>query len=363
MSESSTYLFFRDGSSDKVYNVHVAQKGSGYVVNFEHARRGASLKCGSKTADPVSLEKATKIAEKLVNKKRGEGYTDAEGGKPYEGNANTSQDMGFRVQLLNPIEDDAAAERFLNDSAWVMQEKYDGERALVIVDGDEVTRTNRKGFAVPVAIEVADVARRCLTVSGRSVLDGEMFGTTFAPFDLLMLNGVDIRDQPYVERLRLLETLTLDAVEWPRLHTYRSTEQKRRMYAQLREDNAEGVVFKRASAPSTAGRPSSGGDQIKRKFVETASCRVIDRNDSKRSVQLELLDPNSGLWTFVGNVTIPPNFAIPGKGQVVEVRYLYAMKGGSLIQSVFAGIRSDIDAAECTIAQLKFKRENDAIAA
>lgn len=357
MSETSTSLFFRDGSSDKVYNVHVIQKGDGYLVNFEYGRRGSSLTCGSKTPDPVPLEKATKIADKLLKEKRGKGYTDAEGGKPYEGSANANQDMGIRVQLLNPIEDDSAAELFLNDPAWVMQEKYDGERALLFVDGEEITRTNRKGFAVPVAIEVADVARSKLAVSGRTVLDGEMFGTTYAPFDLLMLNGLDIRDQPYEERLRLLETITVEAVEWPRLLTYRTTEQKRRMYAQLRAENAEGVVFKRIASSYTAGRPNSGGDQIKRKFVETASCRVIDRNDSKRSVQLELLDQSTGLWTFVGNVTIPPSSAIPKKGQIVEIRYLYAIKGGSLFQPVFVGIRSDIDDADCTTAQIKFKRE------
>lgn len=58
----------------------------------------------------------------------------------------------------------------------------------------------------------------------------------------------------------------------------------------------------------------------------------------------------------VENVTIPPNKQIPAADAVVEIRYLYAYPGGSLYQPVYLGVRDDITAEFCTLAQLKFKR-------
>lgn len=41
----------------------------------------------------------------------------------------------------------------------------------------------------------------------------------------------------------------------------------------------------------------------------------------------------------------------------VEIRYLYAYKGGSLYQPAFLGERDDIPAEECVLSQLKYKPE------
>ena len=78
---------------------------------------------------------------------------------------------------------------------------------------------------------------------------------------------------------------------------------------------------------------------------------VVSKVNAQRSVALEL----DGIG--VGNVTISPNFDVPKQGDVVEVRYLYAYRGGSLYQPTFLGVRSDIDACECKMSQLKYKNE------
>ena len=57
----------------------------------------------------------------------------------------------------------------------------------------------------------------------------------------------------------------------------------------------------------------------------------------------------------VGNVTIPANKDIPKEGQIVEVRYLYAYRGGSLFQPTYLGPRTDVLKDECTFSQLKYK--------
>jgi predicted DNA-binding WGR domain protein len=71
----SIALYFREGTSDKVYNVSLQQEVlNGYVVNFSYGRRGNALVVGSKTKAPISLEGARVIFDKLVKEKICKGY-------------------------------------------------------------------------------------------------------------------------------------------------------------------------------------------------------------------------------------------------------------------------------------------------
>ncbi len=68
-------LWFREGSSDKVYEVDLVELVAGqYVVNFRFGRRGAPLKDGTKTPLPVDAGKARTIFQKLVDEKLAGGY-------------------------------------------------------------------------------------------------------------------------------------------------------------------------------------------------------------------------------------------------------------------------------------------------
>lgn len=68
-------LFYREGSSDKVYEVDLSEVGAGrYVVNFRYGRRGSVLKEGTKTATPVALAAAQREFDDLVESKRKKGY-------------------------------------------------------------------------------------------------------------------------------------------------------------------------------------------------------------------------------------------------------------------------------------------------
>jgi hypothetical protein len=71
-------LAFREGSSDKVYEVDLCEVGpERYVVNFRYGRRGAQLKDGSKTVVAVPLAEAQRVFDQLVSSKTAKGYRHA----------------------------------------------------------------------------------------------------------------------------------------------------------------------------------------------------------------------------------------------------------------------------------------------
>jgi predicted DNA-binding WGR domain protein len=73
-------LYFREGTSDKVYHAEIVARGDGFVVNFAYGRRGAKMQTGSKTPKPVSRAKAEEIYSKLVTEKTDKGYVTDEPG-------------------------------------------------------------------------------------------------------------------------------------------------------------------------------------------------------------------------------------------------------------------------------------------
>jgi len=69
-----TKLHFREGNSDKIYEVDLCETGDKFLVNFRYGRRGAELKEGTKTTQAVDFEQAEKIFQKLVDEKKRKGY-------------------------------------------------------------------------------------------------------------------------------------------------------------------------------------------------------------------------------------------------------------------------------------------------
>jgi len=238
---------------------------------------------------------------------------------------------------------------FLQDDDWWAQEKKDGKR-LLIHKTTELTAINRKGLSVGAPDSILQAAD---AIDRSFLIDGEAIGDILFVFDLLALDGEDIREQPYVERQQLLQSLGFkDAIQL--INSAKTTTEKEQLYTHLKSAGAEGIVFKNKSAAYTAGRPNSGGTQRKFKFYDTASVIVAAVNN-KRSVKMMVYDGTQEVE--IGNVTISVNKEIPPEGSIIEVRYLYAYKGGSLYQPTFLHIRTDIDKEDCLIGQLKYKQE------
>jgi predicted DNA-binding WGR domain protein len=69
-------LYYREGSSDKVYQASIEPQGEGFVVNFAYGRRGSTMNTGTKTQTPVDYDSARSIYDKLVREKKAKGYTE-----------------------------------------------------------------------------------------------------------------------------------------------------------------------------------------------------------------------------------------------------------------------------------------------
>ena len=261
------------------------------------------------------------------------------------------ESTGIIPQLLTPATEDEA-ETYLRDKCYCAQEKKDGKRLFLRSDGARVEGINRKGFIVDISPLMEEGVIR---LGAPVLLDGEAIGDVFHAFGILEWNSENLRNLPYGEMHKELRHILKGHDSVLRaLPMYVSESDKRALFKRLKKENREGIVFKSLSAPYFPGRDPL---HIKCKFFAAATVVVLGVN-AKRSVRMGVLNTEGDL-VFVGNVTIPPNHDIPAKGNLIEVRYLYAYRNGSLFQPTYQGVRDDIDFKECLQSQLKYMNKDE----
>ncbi|MDQ0607524.1 hypothetical protein QFZ83_001695 [Variovorax sp. W1I1] len=349
----SSFLYFTGQGSDKVYQVHLRPKDDGWVVDYGNGRRGGTLATGTKTSSPVAFEAALKVYEKVVKEKTSKGYTPDQSGALY-----TSTDLAGRIsgelpQLPTLILEEQVA-RYFDDAGWGLQEKADGENRILLIEGETVRGTNRRGLFVDIPQAWTGVADAAST--GRTVIAGEHVGDAFKAFDLLELDGQDLRGAPFIERFGHLQKAA-GRLPWMVVLDLETTaEGKRRRAAQLLAAHGEGYVLKALAAPFAAGRSTTS---LKFKFNQSATCEVI-RVNAQRSVAVGLRD-ETGAMVDMGNVTVPPNETLPAAGTLVEVRYLYRYAGGKFEQPVYKGQRPDMTAEDAVLSQVTRIKDRGAV--
>ncbi len=257
------------------------------------------------------MDDAQAIHDRLVRERMGKGYKRGSDTPTYQDGSRRITNI--RPQLLNVVED---PEELLADNGFYLQPKHNGKRLLLHKRGQEITGINRRGIecGIPESIRAA-----ALTLPGAFLLDGEAVGDLLHVFDILEIDGSDIRAIPYRDRLMRLLTLLASrqqsGIQW--VATISGASAKRRVLDQLRKDLAEGVVFKRVGGTYSPGRPNSGGDQLKYKFVETASV-IVSGVNARRSVAISVWE--AGQLVPAGNVTIPADQGVPQVGDICELR-------------------------------------------
>ena len=350
MIKESVALSYQEGSSDKVYNAELVEQSTGFVVNFAYGRRGNSLVTGTKTNFTVTYEVAKKTFDKLVKSKTAKGYKEKGATLNTINIVTDKEDSGIRPQLLNDISE-TEANFYIENDAYCMQEKFDGRRKMITCDeSNYVQGVNKKGVIIAINEEIKKL---CEKIPGPYIIDGEDMGDYIMLFD-------DITEPhlPYLERYQILRELVhpySDTLKF--VKTAWSTNTKQIMFDRLKRERAEGVVFKLADAPYTAGRPASGGNQLKCKFYDTASCIVSSVSNVKSSIALHVLD-DDGTIVPIGNTTLYPNSPKVHVGNIVEIKYLYYNEGGSLYQPVLLDVRDDVYTDECKLDKLKKKKDD-----
>jgi len=347
----ATILYYNDlatgGSSDKTYQIQVTKNGSGYIVQFQFGRRGGTLQSGVKTNEPVPLEEAERVYEKLVREKMSKGYVGAEAGTaaplaPVEPPANSTRTQ-FPVELLEEITREEA-EALVKDDRYILQTKLDGHRRQIEkTKASNFVGYNKKGETVALPAELVESLKAIALDS--FFIDGEIIGDKYYAFDIFFADGTNIKTMPYEKRWLLLDE---KAPEFT-VDTWLSTTQKQAALALLLKKRAEGVCFKCKDAPYRAGR---NGQHKKFKFLKSASCKVIGMgHKGHNSATLALLD--EGKWREVGRVSLNGKDSRIRIGSILEITFLYVGAGGRLFQPRVKEMRTDIAESECVFSQLK----------
>lgn len=356
-------LYYTDvaKNSDKVYQVRLIQTQEGFLVEYSNGKRGSTLVTKLKTEKPVDEETARTVYERTKKAKLKDGYTEDVSGETFKGSENAERKTKFSPQLLTAIDEDRARQ-LISGGAHIVQIKHDGERRYLRLENGEVTAANRQGLEVVVAERIRKAASHLQTKGITAFeLDCEDMKDHVVVFDVLSLNGKDLRAMGFIQRFSHaaeIETALDGASQAIRL-SHPIEDLTWETVQALREAGQEGICLKQPDAPYKAGRNES---QLKLKFWESATTRVAEKNKDRRSVSLEVLD-ESGNWLSVGNVTVPQNVQIPEKGQLLDVRYLYAHRGGSLFEPTFEKVRTDLPENSASVLQLKFKGESFKVAA
>lgn len=279
--------------------------------------------------------------------------------------------------------------------------KIDGVRDVIAINKGTVRIQNRNG--VDTTNRYPDIVKGCIEQFGPDavlVLDGEMvvkvdgrpdfkatsqrdrcsepakiaarsksMPATFIAFDLLYLNGKDMRNEPFQARMNMLAgvvPLAGAGVVEPNVGSMDG----HKMMALVREHHLEGVIAKRLDSRYKAGK---GSDWLKIKPTFMISCVVTGytagegaRASTFGALSLALY--KDGVLTPVGEVgtgfkqndlveiqnllaTLAPYDPTGSYALVVEVEYQEFTVDGSLRFPVYRGIRSDVHAQDCLYSQ------------
>jgi bifunctional non-homologous end joining protein LigD len=165
---------------------------------------------------------------------------------------------------IEPIALVPCAEPF-EDPEWVFEPKYDGFRGVVYASRLGCEIRSRRDFRLK---RFADLWDRVAGVLGARevILDGEIVSLNrqgkpvfhdlirgqgflaFAAFDLLWLDGVDLRPRPLAERKELLAAL-LPEDTGPLYKILTIEEHGRALFGAIRKMDLEGIVAKRTGDP------------------------------------------------------------------------------------------------------------------
>jgi bifunctional non-homologous end joining protein LigD len=204
---------------------------------------------------------------------------------------------------------------------WVFETKWDGFRLIATIEKGGVTLYSRNGLIV--SDNYKPVAKALEKVRHDAVIDGELVAfdahgvsrfqmlqnalrtTTnlhYCAFDLMFLDGQDLRGRPLVERKDRLkailprEPLIIYSEHWP--------QHGKRLFREAQKQGLEGIMAKRAQSKYLSGARTK--DWLKIKTVRRQEVVIVGFTAPRRSRphfgSLVLAVREGKEWRYVGHV-------------------------------------------------------------
>lgn len=260
------------------------------------------------------------------------------------------------MDLISPmLAEQANNDRLLplcHDDAWAAEQKIDGHRLVLHIDGGRIFPMSRSGRDLRVSPAVLKAFEGFTTTTNRWVFDGEYLDGSYWVFDLVHTPGLVQESTPFSLRRDVLEHFW-DQIDWPPnvglLPSHRDKAAKLHLALTMQHDHHEGVIFRRLDAPYVQKRSSN---LLKVKFRHDVDCIVTDLGrDGKANLALSLYD-GSNLIEVAECTALAGDKGRIAIGDVVQVTYLYASADRRLVQPTMPRIRRDKAPIECTMSQL-----------
>jgi ATP-dependent DNA ligase len=260
----------------------------------------------------------------------------------------------FKPQLFGPPIDDKQMAKLIASPDWGLSQKADGRRVIVHVEGSKVWAISRGDHPAKLP---ANVIKTLSQLGSSVVLDGELFTVKKALviFDLLAMDGQDLREESFWNRQLLLETLMPPAkfdVYSPvsPLPVIWDPKMKKVAVEIFHKQGAEGVVFKHKNARYVAGRPAATAEWYRRKWTVNCTVEVTRQDPTKKAVFYRYRDTGE-----IGSITMYSNKPMAAPNQLLSVKYLYADPvSKALVQPIYQYIRKDVTEAD-SVTSLQFK--------
>jgi bifunctional non-homologous end joining protein LigD len=205
-------------------------------------------------------------------------------------------------------------------AGWVHEVKHDGYRTLLIVERRKARAYTRNGFDwtdryLTITEAASKLDCRSAIIDGEVIVQNEHGGSDFealksairwhpqrlifCAFDLLHLNGKDIRERPLLERRAKLKELVPS--EHPFLFSEEFTGDVAAFFQACADHQLEGIISKLGSSKYRSGRSKTW---LKTKcFRESSFLIVGTARDRKTKAPLALLAQVDGL-TYAGTAFI-----------------------------------------------------------
>jgi bifunctional non-homologous end joining protein LigD len=208
-----------------------------------------------------------------------------------------------------------------DDPAWVFETKWDGFRMVASIERGKVALYSRNGIIVNERYPAAAAALAKLKRD--AVLDGELAAfdargvsrfqllqnamrgearLVYCLFDVMALDGEDLRSLPLIERKERLERLLPDD-PLLKLSEHRP-EHGVAFFKEAEKQGLEGIMAKRAASPYRSGERS--GDWLKIKTARRQEAVIVGFTAPRRSRPyfgaLVLAVRDGERWRYIGHV-------------------------------------------------------------